>query len=132
MTAYPEGMIGVDGDPLMYDRRDKCEEASSINIGPDGAGVSPLNVCIEDSVSTNRINFNTDRQAYSAKERHNLFIYINSEFMGNETFSEIGYYTAENSRQLYGSSTLGVKAVSKTQSFIIPEENYYLSQIFDW
>jgi outer membrane receptor protein involved in Fe transport len=132
MTAYPEGMIGVDGEPLMYDRRDKCEAASSINIGPDGAGVSPLNVCIEDSVSTNRINWNHERQAYSAKERHNLFIYINSEFMGNETFSEIGYYTAENSRQLYGSSTLGTKAVSKTQSFIIPEENYYLSQIFDW
>ena len=52
--------------------------------------------------------------------------------MGYETFSEIGYYTAENTRQLYGSSTLGTNAVSKTQSLIIPETNPYLRKIFDY
>ena len=130
--AYPADMLDPDGTPIQYDRREKCEASSSINIGPDGAGVSPLDLCIEDSTSTNRMNYNFYRQAYSAKERHNFFVYINSEFMGYETFSEIGYYTAENTRQLYGSSTLGVKAVSKTQSLIIPEENYYLSRLFDY
>ena len=132
ITAYPLGMLGPDGEPLMYDRRSKCEADSAIGIGPDGAGVSPLNLCIEDSTSSNRINWNHDRQAYSSKDRHNLFIYINSEFMGYETFSEIGYYTAENTRQLYGSSTLGTVAVSKTQSLIIPETNPYLRKIFDY
>ena len=130
--AYPEGMLGVDGLPLMYDRVPKCAEESAIGLGPDYANVTDLNLCLEDSTSTNRINWNHDRQAYSNKERHNLFIYINSEFMGNETFSEIGYYTAENSRQLYGSSTLGTKAVSKTQSFIIPVDNYWLDRIYDF
>ena len=130
--AYPPSMLDPDGSYIQYDRRDKCEASSSINIGPDGAGISPLDLCIEDSVSTNRMNYNFARQAYSDKKRHNLFIFINSEFMGYETFSEIGYYTAENTRQLYGSSTLGTKAVSKTQSFIIPEENYYLSRLFDY
>ena len=132
ITAYPLGMLGTDGEPLMYDRRSKCQEVSAIGIGPDGAGVSPLNLCIEDSTSSNRINWNHDRQAYSSKDRHNLFIYINSEFMGYETFSEIGYYTAKNTRQLYGSSTLGTLAVSKTQSLIIPETNPYLRKIFDY
>jgi len=132
IDAYLADMLDPDGTPIQYDRRDKCEESSSINIGPDGAGISPLDLCIEDSTSTNRMNYNFYRQAYSAKERHNFFVYINSEFMGYETFSEIGYYTAENTRQLYGSSTLGTKAVSKTQSLIIPEENYYLSRLFDY
>jgi len=132
ITAYPLGMLGTDGEPLMYDRRSKCQADSAIGIGPDGAGVSPLNLCIEDSTSSNRINLNHDRQAYSSKDRHNLFIYINSEFMGYETFSEIGYYTAKNTRQLYGSSTLGTLAVSKTQSLIIPETNPYLRKIFDY
>lgn len=132
ITAYPLGMLGADGEPLMYDRRSKCTASSAIGIGPDGAGVSPLNLCIEDSTSSNRINWNHDRQAYSSKDRHNLFIYINSEFMGYETFSEIGYYTAKNTRQLYGSSTLGTLAVSKTQSLIIPETNPYLRKIFDY
>ena len=130
--AYPLSMLDPDGNPLAYDRREKCEASSAINLGPSGAGVSPLDICIEDSTSSNRMNYNQDRQAYSDKERHNLFIYINSEFMGYETFSEIGYYTAENTRQLYGSSTLGTKAVSKTQSLIIPEENFYLRKVFDY
>lgn len=132
ISAYSEGQLGPDGEPLMYDRRSECELSSAIGIGPDGAGVSPLNLCIEDSTRSNRINWNHDRQAYSAKDRHNLFIYINSEFMGYETFTEIGYYTAENTRQLYGSSTLGDKAVSKTQSLIIPETNPFLRKIFDY
>ena len=130
--AYPADMLDPDGTPLAYDRREKCEEVSAIGLGPNGAGVSPLDICLDDQSSTNRMNYNFYRQAYSAKERHNLFVYINSEFMGYETFSEIGYYTAENTRQLYGSSTLGTKAVSKTQSFIIPESNYYLRRVFDY
>ena len=67
-------------------------------------------------------------------ERINLFVFLNTELAnGVEAYTEIGFYTSEDARVLYGGAPLGLGTASRqgnnTQPVKIPSTNYWLNQL---
>ena len=93
--------------------------------------------CIYDASSTrqeNRFSFITGRDKRSELDRHNLFVFINTELdSGVTAYTEIGFYDSKSHRGVgqgtinnTGSSNRGGGGV---QSTFIPASNYWLSQL---
>ena len=93
--------------------------------------------CIYDANSIrqeNRFSFITGRDKRSELDRHNLFVYINTELAnGVNAYTEIGYYQSKAHRAVgqgtfnnTGSSNIGGGGV---QSTFIPASNYWLKQL---
>ena len=66
-------------------------------------------------------------------ERTNFFVFLNTD-LGNgvEAYTELGLYTSENDRILYGGAALGLGSSARgggnTQPILVPSTNYYLNQ----
>jgi iron complex outermembrane receptor protein len=95
-------------------------------------------VRIDSSSSTlNRVSYNTlGREMRSDLERHNLFVFVNTELdNGIEAYSEIGIYNSEASQVVFPGTTLGAGSCAKkgscTQPFLVPLSNYWLQQLVD-
>jgi len=98
------------------------------------------NSCVRFNSSSNtlnRVSYNElGRDMRSDLERHNLFVFINTELdNGIEAYSEIGIYNSEATQNVFPGTTLGAgscaKAGSCTQPYLVPLSNYWLKQLVD-
>ena len=110
---------------------DNCDYTGAAN-GQDSC------VQINKSSNTlNRVSYNTlGRDMRSDLERHNLFVFVNTELEnGIEAYSEIGIYNSEANQVVFPGTTLGAgscaKAGSCTQPYLVPLSNYWLKQLVD-
>jgi len=110
---------------------DNCDYTGAAN-GQDSC------VQINKSSNTlNRVSYNTlGRDMRSDLERHNLFVFVNTELdNGIEAYSEIGIYNSEANQVVFPGTTLGAgscaKAGSCTQPYLVPLSNYWLQQLVD-
>jgi outer membrane receptor protein involved in Fe transport len=110
---------------------DNCDYEGASN-GQDSC------VRINSSSSTlNRVSYNElGRDMRSDLERHNLFLFINTELdNGIEAYSEIGIYNSAADQVVFPGTTLGAGSCAKkgscTQPFLVPLSNYWLQQLVD-
>ena len=89
------------------------------------------------SNTLNRVSYNTlGREMRSDLERHNLFVFVNTELdNGIEAYSEIGIYNSEAAQVVFPGTTLGAGSCAKkgscTQPMLVPLSNYWLKQLVD-
>ena len=110
---------------------DNCDYSGASN-GQDSC------VRINKSSNTlNRVSYNElGRDMRSDLERHNLFLFVNTELdNGIEAYSEIGIYNSAADQVVFPGTTLGAGSCAKkgscTQPYLIPLSNYWLQQLVD-
>jgi len=99
-----------------------------------------MDSCVRINSSSNtltRVSYNTlGREMRSDLERHNLFVFVNTELdNGIEAYSEIGIYNSESAQVMFPGTTLGAGSCAKkgscTQPMLVPLSNYWLQQLVD-